>query len=515
MRRPDPQAVGYELARSTRYGLSVSWMQLERLDESQMMSCSANPKHNRTALRPARLVLAGLCMLLAAGDRAGAVSDLLQRSAGSTEVRAAGAPIMAIVSLRSQRITVYDAKGETLRAPVSSGQKGRETPAGIFSVLQKDADHYSNLYDDAWMPHMQRLTWSGIALHGGPLPGYPASHGCIRMPYAFARGLFDATQLGMRVIVAPHDVAPVEIAHSTLFPTRSEASALAAARAAEAEEAAKKANQARLVAVAASREVAKAMMAVRVAENLKARAEEQLAAAEATLNSATSVEARAQAEDTKAKALDRIAALQTQWAAAKAELQPKLDAVAPARAAAVAAEAVRVAAAEAAEEASRELEPVSMFISRQSQRLYVRRAFQPIWESPVTILDADRPIGTHVFTAIERTNGDTGMRWSAVTVDDGRARAAVIEIQGGGRGGAPREVAQVAMDPDNAKTALDRIVIPPDATDRIAGIVSPRSSLIISDEALSAETGKDTEFVVILSGEPQGGIKSRPLNSRR
>jgi len=454
-------------------------------------------------------------MLLATGDRAGAISDLLKRSAGSTEGRAAGAPIMAIVSLRSQRITVYDAKGEILRAPVSSGEKGRETPAGIFSVLQKDADHYSNLYDDAWMPHMQRLTWSGIALHGGPLPGYPASHGCVRMPYAFARSLFGSTQLGMRVIVAPHDVAPVEIAHPALFPARSEASALAAARAAAAEEAAKKADQARLAAVMASRETAKAMMAVRVAENLKARAEEQLAAAEATLSSATSAEARAQAEDTKAKALERIAALQTQWTAAKAELQPKLDAVAPARAAAVAAEAVRVKAAEAAQEASRELEPVSIFVSRQSQRLYVRRAFEPIWESPVTILDADRPIGTHVFTAVARTNSDAGMRWSAVTVDDGRPRAAMVETQSRASGGRTREVAPIAIDPDIAKTALDRIVIPQDATDRIAGMLSPRSSLIISDEALSAETGKDTEFVVILSGEPQGGVKSRPVNLRR
>ena len=130
----------------------------------------------------------------------------------------ASVPIMAIVSLRSQRITVYDANGEFLQAPVSSGQKGRETPAGVFSVLQKEADHYSNLYDDAWMPHMQRLTWSGIALHGGPLPGYPASHGCVRLPFAFARSLFGATRLGMRVIVAPSDVAPIEIAHPALFP---------------------------------------------------------------------------------------------------------------------------------------------------------------------------------------------------------------------------------------------------------------------------------------------------------
>src|SRR5262249_22850877 len=83
-----------------------------------------------------------------------------------------------------------------LRAPVSSGQKGRETPAGIFSVIQKEAEHYSNLYDDAYMPHMQRITWSGIALHGGPLPGYPASHGCIRLPYDFAARLFDLNPAG-------------------------------------------------------------------------------------------------------------------------------------------------------------------------------------------------------------------------------------------------------------------------------------------------------------------------------
>src|SRR5215468_11460897 len=174
---------------------------------------------------------------------------------------------MAIVSLRNQRITVYDARGLMAQAPVSSGQKGRETPAGIFSVLQKDADHYSNLYDDAYMPHMQRLTWSGIALHGGPLPGYAASHGCVRMPYDFARRLFGITRLGMRVIVAPTDVAPVEIVHPGLFPTQLRAGTVAAARAAEADEASRKANQARLATVAASREAARAMM--RVSENLK------------------------------------------------------------------------------------------------------------------------------------------------------------------------------------------------------------------------------------------------------
>src|SRR5215471_18712223 len=143
-----------------------------------------NPKRKGIWTRAAGLALAGFAAAIAAGDRAGAASSRRERPVESVDWRVAGEPIMAIVSLRSQRITIYDARGLMAQAPVYSGQKGRETPAGIFRVLQKDADHYSNLYDDAYMPHMQRLTWSGIALHGGRLPGYPASHGCIRMPYS-------------------------------------------------------------------------------------------------------------------------------------------------------------------------------------------------------------------------------------------------------------------------------------------------------------------------------------------
>jgi L,D-transpeptidase catalytic domain len=478
-----------------------------------MMSRFVNPKRKQTRLRHTHIAFAGLAALIAAGDHAGARSGWSERSVESVESRSAGDPIMAVVSLRSQRITVYDAKGWILRAPVSSGSKGRETPAGIFSVIQKVEDHYSNLYDDAYMPHMQRITWSGIALHGGVLPGYPASHGCVRMPFDFAARLFDATAMGMRVIVAPTDVAPVEIAHPALFQPKPGAAALAAARSAEAEAAARNAAQARLAAGTAYREATRAMMPVRVAENLKLRAEAQLAAAETTLGSAISAEAKQQAEGAKAQAAARIAELQGQWDAAKAELQPKLDAVAPARAAAAAAEAVRVKAAQAAEEAARELDPVSVFISRKTQRLYVRRAFAPIWESPVTILQADRPMGTHVFTAMERTNDDSGMRWSVITLDDGRPRAEVVEPLGRTRGGRGQTVEQTVTDPGSARVALDRILIPQDTLDRIAGMVSPRSSLIVSDEELSSETGQDTDFVVVLSGEPQGGIKSRRRGS--
>jgi hypothetical protein len=457
--------------------------------------------------------MAGLAALILATDlaidHAGASERRGERSVEAIETRTAGQPILAIVSLKNQRITIYDAEGWILRAPVSSGQKGRETPAGVFSVIEKEAEHYSNLYDDAFMPHMQRITWSGIALHGGPLPGYPASHGCVRMPFDFAERLFDETRLGLRVIIAPTDAAPIEIAAPALMPSKPGAGALAAARGAEAAEAARKADQAKAAAGTAFREAAQAMRPVREAENLKARAETQLAAAETALGSASSAEAKQQAEDAKAQATARIAELQAKWDAAKAELQPKLDTVTATREAAGTAETARIAAAEAARQATRALEPASVLISLKTQRLYVRQSFEPIFDSPVTISDADRPIGTHIFTAVEGAKDDTALRWNVVSLDDGHPRGGA-EPQERAHGSRAREIepAQAPTDPGIAKAALDRIVIPQDVLNRLPAMV-PRSSLIITDEAPSSETGKGTDFVVLLSGEPQGGIKFR------
>ncbi len=302
------------------------------------------------------------------------------------------------------------------------------------------------------------------------------------MPFDFAARLFDATAMGMRVIVAPTDVAPVEIAHPVLFQPKPAAGALAAVRSAEAEDAARKAAEARLAAGTASREATRATMSARVAENLKVRAEAQLAAAETTLGSAISAEAKQQAESAKAQAAARIVELQVQWDAAKAELQPKLDAVAAAREAAAAAETARAAAAEAARQVARGLVPVSVLISRKIQRLHVRQAFESIFESPVTIADPDRPIGTHVFTAIERSSGDANLRWSVVSLGGGRPPGGTIEPHGRVRGGSGRDVEPMPTDPDSAKAALDRLVIPQDVLDRIAG-VAPRSSLIVTARA--------------------------------
>jgi len=140
----------------------------------------------RRRMAPAIMTLALMVALTAPAGGAAAKQARPAPPTAEAAPRDAGEPIMAIVSIMSQQVTFYDADGWILRAPVSTGTAGRETPAGVFAVIEKDKDHHSSLYDDASMPNMQRITWNGIALHGGPLPGYAASHGCVRMPFGFA-----------------------------------------------------------------------------------------------------------------------------------------------------------------------------------------------------------------------------------------------------------------------------------------------------------------------------------------
>ena len=338
----------------------------------------------------------------------------------ATAPREAGEPIMAIVSIKSQQVTFYDAEGWILRAPVSTGTTGRETPAGVFAVIEKDKDHHSTLYDDAWMPNMQRITWNGVALHGGPLPGYAASHGCVRMPFGFAEKLFDRTWIGMRVIISPDNAEPVEFSHPSLFVPKAEAIAAAPAKAEalprEAAEAAKAADEAKKAAASAARETASLAASLRKLPGLKTRADAELAYADKVLAAAKTDEAKARAEDLKQKAAAKAADLGTQLDTAKADAKSKLDAAAAAKEAAKAAQTRKADTAKAATEAKLALEPVSVYISRATQKLYVRRnthkpapdgggeVFDATIEVPVTIRDPERPIGTHVFTAVARND---------------------------------------------------------------------------------------------------------------
>ena len=122
-------------------------------------------------------------------------------------------PVAIVVALPEQRVHVYRNGIRIAVATCSTGKPGHETPTGVFVVLQKDKHHKSSTYDDAPMPNMNRLTWSGIALHAGNLPGYPASHGCVRLPMAFSERLFDITHLGTPVIISGAASDPVELTH--------------------------------------------------------------------------------------------------------------------------------------------------------------------------------------------------------------------------------------------------------------------------------------------------------------
>ena len=125
-------------------------------------------------------------------------------------------PLIIAVSIEQQKVRIYDSNGLFAESPVSTGMKGHSTPMGVFSVIQKHKMHRSNIYSGAPMPYMQRITWSGVAMHAGVLPGYPASHGCIRMPMAFAVKMWNWTKMGARVIVTPGPITPASFSHPLL-----------------------------------------------------------------------------------------------------------------------------------------------------------------------------------------------------------------------------------------------------------------------------------------------------------
>ncbi|MBN8504609.1 MAG: L,D-transpeptidase [Burkholderiales bacterium] len=137
-----------------------------------------------------------------------------------------GGPLLMLVSLTEQRAYLYRNGVRVAISTVSTGKPGHETPTGVFTVLQKDKNHHSSLYNNAPMPYQQRLTWDGVALHAGGLPGYPESHGCVHLPSEFARRLFAITHLGMTVVVARQGVSPTSAVHpGPLAPVRSDGSA--------------------------------------------------------------------------------------------------------------------------------------------------------------------------------------------------------------------------------------------------------------------------------------------------
>lgn len=371
-------------------------------------------------------------------------------------------PLQLVVSVGEQRVTLFANGVPVGRARISTGTASNPTPMGVFSIIQKNRHHRSNIYSNAPMPYMQRLTWSGIALHEGQLPGYPASHGCIRLPQEFAARLWAVTRLGVRVVVATEDVAPRDIAHPTLFVPRPKPAEPGAPTVPAAPEVAATENLIKVAdataAPMASRSDAFAGQAVKPAESKPAEAPQTTAMAE----------------------------------------PPKQDA----------------AAAPRADPAKPDLAPqpavkprstkgqVAVFISRKDKKLYVRQGFTPLFDTPVTIENPDQPLGTHVFTALEFTDNGAGMRWNVITMPSETPRAAksskTTRTRAGRRAPEPAPKQAVAPPPPPpAAEVLSRINIPQEAIDRIGQLLIPGSSLVISDQGPGTETGRGTDFIVV------------------
>jgi hypothetical protein len=371
------------------------------------------------------------------------------------------------------------------------------------------------------------------------------------MPYPFAQQLFPLTRLGLRVVVVHDDVAPADISHSLLpkpLPAEEVAVAVPAtydedgdlndqdqpgvfepdvskwpARAAQLQALKAVASEKSLVAQTAISQAdelkavvdgkkairARAAKRLKRAAAVKKRDDAKVERADRALLAAKTPKASDRAQNWKLKVAAIAKRANDAFDAAKAELDTAEKELAAATEEWKKADAVKQSAVAAMNKAKWKTMPVSMFVSRKTQRLYVRQGNEPVFDAPITITNPDEPIGTHVITAVNYKNQGKDLRWQVVSIarrsaeDDDRAsykkrRRADVDYN------AP------ATDVSFATAALDRITIPPEVSSRISGYVWPGSSLIVSDEPLSKETGKATDFVVVISTEPQGALKKRP-----
>ncbi|MBU6461464.1 MAG: L,D-transpeptidase family protein [Bradyrhizobium sp.] len=457
------------------------------------------------------------------------------------------APLIIAISINKQNVKVYDANGLFASAPVSTGMTGHATPMGAFSVIQKQKMHHSNIYSNAPMPFMQRITWSGVAMHAGVLPGYRASHGCIRMPTAFAIKMYGWTKMGARVIVTPGESIPAPFSHPLLV-TRKIAPQPAAANVLNPDTSTNGSKVANIDAEPATPEPPNLelrstvghdshLIAVTDEQPAPASLNERTHTADASTSPGAKVTGTMSDTTTPASRTDRTAPAaeradntdvtpETKSATAEPADQKKADPADPLAAPAKpndvkasaksdvtaathipadAADPKRdqdrdpAAAPEPALAMAKGTGPISVFISGKDGKLYVRQNFAPLFDVPVTIAPSDRPLGTHIFTAEADKTDPNILRWSVVTLPSSQRAERRDEDE---RSTRRRRIAGAAItkpEPDSPAEALDRLTIPADAMARITEALSTGGSIIVSDQGIAAgETGEGTDFIVSL-----------------
>ncbi|MFD1695205.1 L,D-transpeptidase family protein [Roseibium aestuarii] len=412
---------------------------------SSRFSC-ARLRATGVAYRTAALML-GASLLF--GTSAGQASEQTAAlpAGAAVEAQLQEAPMQILVSLDEQKIDVY--RGATLlkSSPISSGQRGHTTPTGVFSILEKRRKHFSNIYDNAPMPYMQRLTWSGIALHQGRLPGYPASHGCIRLPESFARDLFGITDRGVHVVVTRERVAPTVISSEVLPQPRGLGQEVASLTSST---------------IAADPALRGAMAPTGTDETPAAIASNphfddplrMIVTPREPENATRTLQQLLNRMGFDAGAPDGVIGKRTR--AAVALFQEGADLPVTGQVTEGLRHAVYAAAG---------------YEAPQNATLRIRRNFKDVYEAEVTLRDADKPIGTHVFTALNFREGDRSVDWMAVPAE-GETLATMTQ-------------------------ALDRLVIGDKVARDLSAMLTPGSSLIVTDRSFARNTGLGTDFVVV------------------
>jgi lipoprotein-anchoring transpeptidase ErfK/SrfK len=458
-------------------------------------------------------------------------------------------PLVIAVSIGSQRVKVYDANGLFAEAPVSTGMPGHPTPMGVFSVIEKDRYHHSNIYSGAPMPFMQRITWGGVALHAGVLPGYPASHGCIRMPNDFATKMWGWTKMGARVFVTPGEIpAPVSFSHPFLAAYKIAPQPIAVEPPADPD--AKVGPKADLgapeiKAVEGKLDLRPTVGHDKPAEGSATRTADAGSKGAVTMTDASGaapreadaakpgnvttgeakpeqpvVAGKADGDDAKPehiastdvkaddkpepKADEAPKPVETP----KSEARPEAAKADVAKSAEKPADKVKTTAddvnpakkdetrimppAKAAKEPAKRAGQIAVFISRKDSKLYVRQNLSPLFDVPVTIAASERPLGTHVFTAQVDKDDSNVLHWSVVTVPmSSRAlrgedrRERVVSRKHKGAPPPPPVEAKPQVVANSPAEALDRITAPPEAMTRIAEALTTGGSIIVSDQGIN------------------------------
>jgi peptidoglycan hydrolase-like protein with peptidoglycan-binding domain len=409
--------------------------------------------------------------------RVGVLIGLLSATALVDPAFAADARTLQIfVSKDQQSLAVYDGTEVVATSKISSGKDGHTTPSGIFSVIEKQKYHESNIYSNAPMPFMQRLTWSGIALHeSNSVPRYPASHGCVRMPDAFAKSLYKMTEMGVPVIITDSELTPQPIDHPTLFhPERPEPSPL-------------------LSDVELRPSIGDAKTQVQVAMNETTAA---LPMPQFQLQAPAADTAPISMLITRRTLRENVIDIQTllnQLGFAAGEPDGLAG---PATV-----QAINAFKALRPTEFARDKGLITDTLLREVYAaagrgeppngvIMVRKDFRPLFEAPITIADPGLALGTHFFSlhAVDEAAGTAD--WLGVTLENNLSRETVKRL-----GIANQESSIISGRP--IARALSRISMSEETRHRIDALISPGSTLTITDTGLGSETGEGTEFITI------------------